>query len=242
VVDDDRARHYGAAPYVETPPATDDDRPRRPSRVALAIAAAVTLGVAVAVAVVALGGDDDGPRTATRVTGTAPAGAGPGDPLPPGDPLERRIAAVVAGAGSEQREGGDVAGVREARVLGVECAGRRCVVDYTVGVPGIGRIREQQARMLERIYDEPQIRVVVLRAGRRNSRDPVDQQEETPIGAEIAVTTCDRDRQPRVDWARRSGFEILGRICRVAGEQREGPLPGGGGPPGGSPPGQRRGD
>jgi hypothetical protein len=225
---------------VDEPPATDPRR-RAPKRTALIVVVALLSGLLAAGALVAVlggDGDEDGPRVATRPTGTAPAGAGPGEPLPAGDELERRVARSAVTARAGQRETGDVADVREARILGVECARGGCEVDYTVGVPGAGRIREQQARMLARIYDEPGIRRVVLRVSRRNSRDPASQPEPTPVGAPIGVTRCDSSRKPDEDWGARSGFEIIESICTIELDQREGMPSNEEGPPGGVPPGR----
>jgi len=44
---------------------------------------------------------------------------------------------------------------------------------------------------------------------------PPKEGEETATGTLMLTTTCDRSRRRNVDWTRRSGLDILGKICRA---------------------------
>jgi hypothetical protein len=91
---------------------------------------------------------------------------------------------------------------------------------YESGLPGEGRIREDQRQIWERIFHETDVRQVtmqVLRAASVGPETPAKPGEETEPGRVLLETTCDRSRKPDVDWSTRSGQQILEGICSSRG-------------------------
>lgn len=138
----------------------------------------------------------------------------------PLSPFERKVSRLVEGtkpkAAEEPR---DVVSFRQAHVRSVRCKERRCDIVYAVGLPGTGRILEDQRRMWERLFT----RTSVLEASMTVTRDaaaggvPAKAGEETPTGAPLVRTTCDRSKRRNVKWRSARGAEILASICEVDG-------------------------
>ena len=133
---------------------------------------------------------------------------------------EREITKVVTGA--DPKQGGeptDVSRFRIPRIRSVTCKGRRCDIVYSVGLPGRGRILEDQRVIWERLFTQTDI----LKATITVTRDaaaagvPPKQGEETPTGAPITRTTCDRSKRPNVDWTSAEGAQILWNLCETDG-------------------------
>jgi hypothetical protein len=181
----------------------------------LALVAAYSLGMVL----VLTGGDGDGDQ-ATVGTPDRPKAR-------PFTPLERQISEVIAGTRPGHRlprEETDVPRFRKPRVRSVTCEEDACDIVYTVGLPGRGRILYDQRPMWERLFSQTQVQkatMTVLRdAGAAGV--PPKPGEESPEGAPLLRTTCDRSRHRNVDWKSAKGAQILQNICEVDGfEQGE---------------------
>jgi hypothetical protein len=177
--------------------------------------AAAWLGLAVAytlVLVLLLGGDGDGN-----------GGAGsPQATRAPMDEGEREIAEQVESVDVKVAEPNDVAAFRKPDVRSVECEDGRCTIDYMSGLPGRGRIFEDQQQMLAGIFAEDSIDEVTLRVFRASSvgpNTPAKATEETMPGSPILITECARTgRAERADAGKDA------RVPRVPAECRSVPL------------------
>ena len=138
--------------------------------VVVAFAAAYTVAI---VALVAGDGDGDGEVRTVGESGSRPAAL---------SPIERRVSQAVQRAPLFQRESGDVAEFRRARVTSVRCK-ESCRVVYTVAVPGRGRILFQQLEMVRRILRDTDVERVVLRVVRVTPTGPA----ASPKGEEETV-------------------------------------------------------
>ncbi len=163
--------------------------------------------------VVLTGGGEDGERT----VGT------PEQPKArPMTAEERRISRLLEGAGlASVQEQTDVQRFRRPRIRTVTCSDgcKEIEVTYSVGLPGRGRILVDQREMWERLFS----RTPVVKGTMSVVRDaaaagvPAKKGEETPSGAPLLTTECDRSKQPDVDWRSAKGARILLDICRVTG-------------------------
>lgn len=135
---------------------------------------------------------------------------------------ERRIARLIEGAGvASLQEATDVQRFRRPNVRTVTCRDgcRTLEVVYSVGLPGRGRILVDQRRMWERLFS----RTKVVKGTMTVTRDvaaagvPPKRGEETPTGAPLLTTTCDRSKRPNVDWSTARGAQILYSLCKVVG-------------------------
>lgn len=169
----------------------------------LALAAVYTVGLVVLIG----GGDDAAP-------GERQQQARP-EPL---SPLERQVKTAIDDVDVKVAEQYDVERFRKPIVRSVDCPqDDKCKVVYALGLPGRGRILEDQRPMVERIYRRTPVRRLTLQAVRDVSAAgvPAKSSEETPSGAPLLTTECDASRRKDVDWSKRSGPQILQNICRV---------------------------
>jgi hypothetical protein len=167
----------------------------------------------VLVLVIAGGGDED-----ARTVGT------PERPQArPMTAAERDISRILAVA-PRRLDASDVARFRKPRIRSVTCRDdcRTVEVVYTVGLPGRGRILVDQRAMWERLFSQ----TAVVRGTMTVTRDaaaagvPPKREEETPSGAPLLTTRCDRSKSRRVDWSSARGAQILQSICTVDGYDR----------------------
>ena len=152
--------------------------------------------------IVLLGGGDDGPRAKPLTA------------------LERKVSGYVNGVEVRGTERTDVPSFRQPRVREVSCGdGEACQVTYSVGLPGRGRILVDQRRMWEQLFR----RTDVVKGTMTVTRDaaaagvPPKPGEETPTGAPLLTTRCDRSKRPNVDWSSARGAQILYNICEIQG-------------------------
>ncbi|HEX2086986.1 MAG TPA: hypothetical protein VHF89_14995 [Solirubrobacteraceae bacterium] len=158
-----------------------------------------------------LGGGDDEPATV-------------GTPQQPkARPLtaqEREVAALVAGAPVGRglpREQNDVEAFRRPRVKSVTCEELECEIVYSVGLPGRGRLLNDQRAIWERLFRRTPIVKATITIVRDTAAAgvPAKANEETAPGAPMLRTTCDRSGQRDVDWASARGAQILVNICEI---------------------------
>ena len=154
-------------------------------------------------------------------------GNGESEATPPGgvqraserSELEARVAGFVTAVKPKVAEDTDVAEFRKPRLRSVECGDDACTIAYHSGLPGEGRILEDQRQVWERIFRETELRratVRVYRAASVGAGTQAKAEEETEPGRLLVETTCDRGRKPEVDWSRHSGLEILEGICTAS--------------------------
>ena len=158
------------------------------------------------------GGDDDRSSVGT------PRAAKPR----PFTPLEEKVSALISGAPVGQglpKERNDVQTFRRPNVRAVTCEGDACEVTYSLGLPGRGRILVDQRPMLERVFTQTDIQKLTLNVTRDTQAAgvPPKANEETPAGAPLLQTRCDRTKYKDVDWASAKGAQILFNICDVGG-------------------------
>lgn len=179
---------------------------RRP--VAVQAAAWILLAAAYSVGLMALigGGDDDSSRSASSP--------------PPREmtSFEKRVASMVEDVkikGVEEQY--DVPEFRQPRDATARCTPAECRIRYAVGLPGRGRILEDQRPMWSRIFSETEVQRVTMEVVRNAEAAgvPPKAEEETASGAIIMTTSCDRSGESGVDWTKRSGLQILMDICEV---------------------------
>lgn len=196
-----------------------------------AVQAAGWLGLALAytlVLVLLLGGGDgdgDGSPQATR---------------PPMDEGEREIAERVESVEVKVAEPNDVAAFRKPDVQSVQCEGARCTIDYTSGLPGRGRIFEDQQQMLAGIFEDDsvdEVRLRVFRAAAVGPNTPAKANEETMPGAPILITEC-----VRTGRAERAEAGKDASVPRVPADCRSVPLSQGGNQANSEAPGEGRGN
>ena len=140
--------------------------------------------------------------------------------------FEKRVAAMVEGVdikGVEEQY--DVPEFRRPHNARARCSDTHCDVRYSVGLPGRGRILEDQRRMWSAIFSETEVERVKMEVVRNaeTAGVPPKADEETASGAVIMTTTCDRSTRPGVDWTKRSGLQILVDICEVTYAEGNGP-------------------
>ena len=179
----------------------------------LALVAAYSLVLFVVLA----GGGEDGERT----VGTPDR--------PKARPMtaeERSITRLLQRASVTKsiQEGTDVERYRRPQIRTVTCSDGCKTVDvsYAVGLPGRGRILVDQRRMWERLFSKTPVvkgTMTVVRDGAAAGVPPKEG-EETPNGAPLLSTACDRSKQPDVDWGSARGARILVEICKVTGYDR----------------------
>jgi hypothetical protein len=136
---------------------------------------------------------------------------------------EREISRLLESAGiASPTDSTDVQRFRRPRVRSVACSGTGCEtieVTYSVGLPGRGRILQDQRRMWEQLFR----RTDVVKGTMTVTRDmgaagvPPKPGEETPTGAPLLTTRCDRSKRPNVDWGSAKGAQILYNICEIQG-------------------------
>ena len=184
----------------------------RGRRAVLQIASWLTLAAVYTFVLVALVGGDDG-----DTEGPSRESAKPRRPM---SQLERQVASIVTGVDVKTEEPTDVRGYRAPRQPSVRCAKNRCDITYSVGLPGRGRILEDQRQIWERLFAETPVRRATMNVVRDQAAAgvPPKPDEEVASGAAIMVTVCDQGKRPDVDWSRRDGVEILANICAVSYE------------------------
>ncbi|HEX8083700.1 MAG TPA: hypothetical protein VF529_05365 [Solirubrobacteraceae bacterium] len=160
------------------------------------------------VLVLVLGGGGDDGRGPTRAAKR------------PLTPLEREVFDALRGveAGRPVGEPTDVARFRAAVFRRVVCRKTACVVDYTVGVPGRGRLLEDQRPMIERVFRRTDVLRVTFNVVRDMSAAgvPPKRGEEAANGRPLLTTVCDRSDAPDVDWSSARGAAILQNLCDVS--------------------------
>ena len=134
---------------------------------------------------------------------------------------ERNISRMLESVGTQSpADGTDVQRFRRPYVKAVSCQGEKCEtieVTYSVGLPGRGRILVDQRRMWEQLFRK----TGVVKGTMHVTRDataagvPAKAGEETPTGAPLLTTRCDRSKYPNVDWASAKGAQILVTICKI---------------------------
>ena len=136
---------------------------------------------------------------------------------------ERKISRMLGAVGvASPTDSSDVQRFRRPHIRGVTCGGEGCEtieVRYSVGLPGRGRILVDQRRMWEQLFRQ----TGVLKGTMHVTRDttvagvPAKAGEETPTGAPLLTTRCDRSKHPDVDWSTAKGAQILVSICEIQG-------------------------
>ncbi len=162
------------------------------------------------VLVLAGGGGDDDPSVGTPDRAKAR----------PMTAQERKISALITGVPVGEglpRERNDVPDFRRPRVRTVTCEGDACVIEYSLGLPGRGRILSDQRPMWERIFSETSVQRATMNVVRDTAAAgvPPKANEEVVPGAPMLRTTCDRSKRPNVDWKSAKGAQILANICEV---------------------------
>lgn len=164
--------------------------------------------------VVLTGGDDD----ETRSVGTPERAK-----ARPLTAEERRIAKLLEGAPiASKQETTDVPKFRRPVVKTVTCSKDGCEsieLVYSVGLPGRGRILFDQRKMWERLFSETEVMkgTITVTRDAQAAGVPPKKDEETPQGAPLLTTQCDRSTRPDVDWSTAKGAQILVNICKVTG-------------------------
>lgn len=177
----------------------------------LPLVARIVLGVAVvagytALAVALFAGGDD----ASTPSGPEPVAR---------NELERRVVALIESGPDGRATGGDVVDFRRPRVRRVRCEGTLlCEVHYAVGVPGTGRIFEQQAPILRAVLSKTgvtELRINVVRGGPRETGVPAKEEEETITDAPLLSTTCDRRTVTDAQLRDLPVKLLLLRLCKI---------------------------
>jgi hypothetical protein len=140
--------------------------------------------------------------------------------------LERKVFDALQGvkAGRPAAEPTDNSRFRAATIRRVVCTETACRIDYSVGLPGRGRILEDQRPMIRRLFAD----TAIVRAEFNVVRDiaaagvPAKQGEEAANGMPLLTTRCDRSGAPDVDWQSARGAQILHNVCEVEGYARGG--------------------
>jgi hypothetical protein len=135
---------------------------------------------------------------------------------------EREISALIAAApvgGRLPREKNDVQAFRRPFVQSVSCKDEECDIVYALGLPGRGRILLDQRAILERIFGRTPIQKVTITVTRDADAAGVPPKpgEETPQGAPMLRTVCDRSGLRDVDWSSAKGAQILANVCEIDG-------------------------
>lgn len=134
-------------------------------------------------------------------------------------PLERRIAALIQGSEVSAAEPGDVPAFRQPKVSGVNCVPDSCAVAYAIGLPGAGRIRQDQGRFLDDVFGKTDVQRIRLRVYRNVVVGPqrkLKPEEEAPAGTPLLDTTCDEAKVPGTRWTeRRDALVALTRACET---------------------------
>lgn len=136
--------------------------------------------------------------------------------------LDRRVLDALQDAKGAKlpKEQNDVPAFRRAVVRRVRCEDRTCNIVYAVGLPGQGRILQDQRHMWERLFSETDVVKATMTVTRDTAAagvPPNPKGEETPSGAPLLATMCDRSKHPDVKWASATGAQILQSICKVQG-------------------------
>jgi hypothetical protein len=142
----------------------------------LGVIAVYTVGL---VLVLGGGGGDDGPKAAREDWSAT----------------EKKVAAIIEGPPTKERERGDVPAFRTPQVTKVDCKDGTCAVEYTLGLTGNGRIVEDQQQMLATLFEDESLQKISLRVVRATAAGPnvpLKPVEETPAGVMILVNTCVR--------------------------------------------------
>ena len=132
---------------------------------------------------------------------------------------ERAVAAAFKGAGPEAEEKQDVPALRRFVLKSVRCDGGACRIAYTVGVPGMGLILEEQRDLLERIMRLDGVTRATFAVKRektlQDAGDPAPAEEETTSGSPLFVLSCDRAKRPEIDVMAADGGEMLRAFCTL---------------------------
>jgi hypothetical protein len=158
------------------------------------------------------GSDDDGDSA-------APAGAGAPQAQRQLDPEERKVAQIVEKTEIKVAEPNDVAAFRKPDVQDVRCEDDGCTVEYTTGLPGRGRIFEDQQQMIAGIFADESVNKLTLRVFRAASvgpKTPAKPTEETSPGSPILITECIRsDEKRRAQAGRQAKVPPVPAECRA---------------------------
>ncbi len=152
-------------------------------------------------------------------------GGGGGEPAPGApqaqrqlDPEERKVAQIVEKTKVKVAEPNDVAAFRQPNVQDVRCEGA-CTVEYTTGLPGRGRIFEDQQQMIAGIFADESVNKLTLRVFRAASvgpKTPAKPTEETTPGSPILITECIRsDEKRRAQAGRQAKVPPVPAECRA---------------------------
>jgi hypothetical protein len=140
-----------------------------------------------------------------------------GDRARPATPVERSVSAAFRGLGADAQEKGDVVSLRRPVLKSVRCDDGACRVAYSMGVPGMGLILEEQRALLARILRIDDVDRVTFDVTRektlRQAGDPAPAEEETTSGTPLFTLSCDRSRDRALDADAASGAEMLRRLC-----------------------------
>ena len=134
-------------------------------------------------------------------------------------PQERRIASFITGVDVKVEEDNDVRAFRAPRQALVRCPSAKvCDIEYAVGLPGRGRLLEDQRQLWEKLFERTGVERATVRVRRNQAAAgvPPKKGEEVASGAVIMITTCDRNKRPDVNWGRRTGAEIIANLCEVS--------------------------
>ncbi|MDQ3739370.1 MAG: hypothetical protein M3389_00370, partial [Actinomycetota bacterium] len=135
---------------------------------------------------------------------------------------ERKVSALVTGAPVGKglpREVNDVPDFRRPRIRSVTCREDACDIVYSLGLPGRGRILQDQQPMWRRLFSETDIQKATMTVVRDQEAAgvPPKANEEVVTGAPMLRTACDRSKHPNVDWKSATGAQILVNICQIDG-------------------------
>jgi hypothetical protein len=156
-------------------------RPEAQVGVWLAIAAVYTVGL-----VVLLGGGSGDEAS--------------GDPRASWSAREKRIARAIEMPPTKDREIGDVPAFRKPVVDKVDCEDSSCSIVYASGLPGNGRIVEDQQPILARLYADEELDRLTIRVVRATSVGPgtaAKPAEEAPPGIMLLETRCVRSEKAK---------------------------------------------
>lgn len=132
-------------------------------------------------------------------------------------PLERTVATLVERADVKVAEAGDVSAFRKPKVTGINCVPDSCAVAYAIGLPGAGRIREDQTRFLDDVFGKTEVQRIRLRVYRNTVVGPqrnLKKEEEAPAGTPLLDNTCDEAKVPNTRWTvRRDAVDALNVAC-----------------------------
>jgi len=164
---------------------------------------ALIAGYTVAIVLVVSGGDGgDGPAKPRERTA-----------------LEQRVASAFDDVEDRTMATGDVADFRKPRLRDVMCDGTTsCAVVYAVGLPGTGRILEQQQPLAKRVLVQTgvaRLTMTVVRGPKSETGVPLKSEEETSAETVLVRIMCDRRAVDAAALARMDPLTIQRELCRL---------------------------